>query len=167
MPSVLSPATVEGWYALHQIFRLDRAALRALDSQRIEALSIEAASLFGAPDDDASGWSAAVELIGGGADLLFVHFRPDFEGLAAVKRKVSASDLASILHLEYDFLSVTEAGLYHATASLAAEHGQDSEEFKQALAERIESERASEHVQRRIYPRVPEGMRYVTFYPMS
>src|SRR5690606_33169312 len=72
-----------------------------------------------------------------------------------------------LLELRYDYLSVTEAGLYHATASVAAEHEPGSEEYRQALAERVRTEAESPHVHKRLYPSVPEGMRYVSFYPMS
>ena len=169
MPSVLSPATLEGWFALHQVFRVDWKALRALTPEDRGALPGEAAELLGAgPEAGASGgWSGAVQLVGGGADLLLVHFRPDLEGLAEVKVAVQRSRLREVLEPAYEFLSVTEAGLYHATASVAAEHEPGSEGFQRALAERMEAEAASPHVRTRLYPRVPEGMRYVSFYPMS
>lgn len=167
MPSALSPATAEGWYALHQVFRVDWGAARARPEVLLEARR-EGASLFGsAADRRGEGWSVAARLVGGGADLLFVHFRPRLEELAELQLQLRRSVLGSLLQLEYDYLSVTEAGLYHATASLAAEHGEDSEAFQQALEERIRTEVASPHVQTRLYPRVPEGMRYVSFYPMS
>lgn len=72
----------------------------------------------------------------------------------------------------YSFLSVTEAGLYHITAQLAAEAeargGSVGDEIYRArMAERVRDESASEHVTRRLYPQPPEGMPYVSFYPMS
>ena len=35
------------------------------------------------------------------------------------------------------------------------------------MAARVESERASAHIQRRLYPTQPDDMPYVCFYPMS
>ncbi|HEX6068516.1 MAG TPA: hydrogen peroxide-dependent heme synthase [Longimicrobiaceae bacterium] len=169
MPSALSPATLEGWFALHQIFRVDWTALRALNPGERDALAAEAAALLGsgAQDGESEGWSAAVRLVGGGADLLFVHFRPSLEPLSQMRLAVQRSPLWEILERDYEFLSVAEAALYHSTASVAAEHEPGSEAFERALAELVEAEAASPHVRSRLYPRVPEGMQYVSFYPMS
>jgi chlorite dismutase len=72
-----------------------------------------------------------------------------------------------VLRLEYDYTSVTEAGLYHATAEAAKQAEPGSAEFQRLLDEEAAIELASPHVQVRLYPRVPEGMRYVSFYPMT
>jgi hydrogen peroxide-dependent heme synthase len=82
---------------------------------------------------------------------------------AAVKR----SPLGVRLRLAYDYLSVTEAGLYHATAEVAREREPRSAGYEEELAIRAEEELASPHVRTRLYPVVPEEMRYVSFYPMS
>jgi chlorite dismutase len=167
MPSALPPATAEGWFALHQIFSVDWAAVRSLDGTARDEIVSGAGSLFDAPLEEDAGWSEAARLVGGGADLLFMHFRADFDALAEIKLRVARSSLASLLNLEYDYLSVTEAGLYHATATVAAEHDPRSEAYQRALAEHTAAEAASPHVRSRLYPRVPEGMKYVSFYPMS
>ena len=169
MPSALSPATLEGWYALHQVFRLDWRALSGLDAVARGDLADSARELFASALATGAdeGWSAAVRMVGGGADLMFLHFRPTLEALSEAESRVRRSPLHGLLHREYDYLSVTEAGLYHATASVAEEHEPGSEGFQRALAERMEAEAASAHVRSRLYPRVPEGMRYVSFYPMS
>jgi chlorite dismutase len=67
----------------------------------------------------------------------------------------------------YDYLSVTEAGLYHATAQAARDHGAGTPEFRAALETARAEELASAHVRSRLYPEVPEGMRYLSFYPMT
>ncbi|HEX6924981.1 MAG TPA: hydrogen peroxide-dependent heme synthase [Longimicrobiaceae bacterium] len=166
MPSAISPATVEGWYALHQVFGVDWGAVRSGDPRVGSALD-EVDAFFAPPAEDGAGWSLAARLVGGGADLLFVHFRPDLESLADLQLRLRRSVLGSLLHLRYDFLSITEAGLYHATASVAAEHDPGTEEYERALAERVRAEAESAHVKTRLFPRVPEGMRYLTFYPMN
>src|SRR5207244_9288573 len=63
------------------------------------------------------------------------------------------------LELQYSFLSVTEAGLYHLTAKHAGDPA--------VLAEKVAAERDSEHVRKRLYPPRPGDMPYVCFYPMS
>jgi peroxiredoxin len=168
--SALHPATLEGWYALHQAFALDWGAFLALPREAREAAAREMQELcaeLATPGEEDEGWSAVFRLVGGGADWLFVHFRPTLEELAAVEARLRASRLGPFLRLEYDYLSVTEAGLYHATAEAAREHEPGSEAFQSALEESAEAERRSPHVQTRLFPRVPEGMPYVSFYPMS
>ena len=74
--------------------------------------------------------------------------------------------------LSYSFLSVTEAGLYHVTAQLAADAEKrggavGDAEYKRQVDERVKAELASDHVRRRLYPPLPGDMPYVCFYPMS
>ena len=164
MPSQIAPATLEGWYALHQMFCIDWPLGGAASSY-----AREAAALFERLNASAaSGWSEAVRLVGaGGADFMFVHFRPTLEELAEIQRAIATSDLGRALTLTFEYLSVTEAGLYHATADAAKEAEPGSDEFKARIAEVSAAEAASAHVKTRLYPQVPEGMRYVSFYPMT
>jgi chlorite dismutase len=113
------------------------------------------------------GWSAGFRIAGGGADLMLVHFRPTVDELAAIQTSVKQSILGDFLHLVYDYLAVTEAGLYHATAEVAAEHQPHTPGFHQALTELSEAEAASPHIRTRLYPRPPKEMRYLSFYPMT
>ena len=165
--SAIPPATLEGWYALHQVFALDWTHLRSLDAPGRNTLAAAARRLL---EDLASGegWSAAFRIAAGdGADLLLVHFRPTLDEVAAVQTRVKASALGPYLRPVYDYLSVTEAGLYHATAVAAGEHAPGSAEFKAAIEAAQAAELASAHVRSRLYPEVPEGMRYLSFYPMT
>lgn len=164
----IAPATLEGWYALHQVFSADWAGLRALPAEQRAGIAAEAAALFTDLAEGADGgWSAAFRLVGGGGDWLFVHFRPTLDELAEVQRRVSDSALGVHLRREYDYLSVTEAGLYHATAQAAQEAKPGSDEYKRIIQEAMDAEGAAAHVKSRLFPQVPEGMRYVSFYPMS
>jgi chlorite dismutase len=152
MPAI-PPATLEGWYALHQLFALDWAALRAAP-----APAAEARRLMEELAPAGEGWSAAFRIAAGdGADLLLVHFRPTLDEVAAVQTRVKASALGASLRPVYDYLSVTEAGLYHATAQAAREHGAGTPEFRAALEAARAEELASAHVRSRLYPEVPRG----------
>ncbi|MDP9348624.1 MAG: heme-dependent peroxidase, partial [Gemmatimonadota bacterium] len=152
---------------LHQAFETDWTALRALDPAAREALALEARELFQALAAPGEGWSAPFRLVGGGADWLFVHFRPALEELSEVELRLRRSRLGEYLTLTYDYLSVTEAGLYHATAEAARAHGAGSDGFREALEGVAAAELATPHVRTRLFPQVPEGMRYLSFYPMS
>jgi hydrogen peroxide-dependent heme synthase len=174
------PATLEGWYSLHQVFRVDRervtparlntivkAARVALgDGARGRAKSKTSAG------PTSAGWSCIVKLIGSTADLMIVHFRESLDAIGEAQEIVERTALVKVLIPVYSFLSVAEAGLYHLTADLArqaeARGGKFGDEaYSSALAERSAAERASAHVTRRLYPGRPADMPYVCFYPMS
>ncbi len=171
MPSQLAPATLEGWYALHQVFSTDWPALRGLMRQHRMEIGEAARALWAEMEaggaGDEAGWSAAFRLVGGGGDWMFVHFRRTLDELADVQLRLRDSELGELLRLEYDYLSITEAGLYHATAQAADELTPGTADFRARIDEAKAAELASAHVRTRLFPQVPEGMRYVSFYPMT
>lgn len=172
-PRAHPPETTEGWYVLHQAFAWNRSAVRAMPDERLATLRHRAEGVLAslaAPTN--GGWSAVVPLIGNRADVLFMHFRPTLDEIGAVQREFATAALFDFLEPMYSFLSVTEAGLYHASAQLAAAAearggAVGDETYRAEMAQRVEAERASAHVQRRLFPEAPEGMPYVCFYPMS
>ncbi|HUQ99587.1 MAG TPA: hydrogen peroxide-dependent heme synthase [Gemmatimonadaceae bacterium] len=165
------PETLEGWYALHQVFRIsrdekDRKEFSALIEKADQALRSEYS------ESESAGWSCFVRLIGSNADLMVIHFRDTLDAIGLAQDSLAASELMSCLEPVYSFLSVTEAGLYHLTAELTrtalargGKYGDD--EFRKELAQRAEIEQKSDHVRRRLYPELPAAMNYVCFYPMS
>ena len=172
-PRAHPPETTEGWYVLHQVFAWNRSAVRAIPDERLANLRQQAEGVLASLATPANGgWSAVVPLIGNQADVLFVHFRPTLDEIGAVQRELATAALFDLLEPVYSFLSVTEAGLYHASAQLAAAAearggAVGDETYRAEMAQRAEAERASAHVQRRLFPEAPEGMPYVCFYPMS
>lgn len=166
--SEISPASIEGWYVLHQMFSLDWGRVAAMSADERRALAGEADGLLeslAAPSS--AGWSAAFRLVGGGADLMLVHLRPTLDELSDTELRVRRSALGPLLRLAYDYTSVTEVGLYGATAQAAQEAEPGSEAYEALLAQLVEAERGSAHIRPRLYPEIPEGMRYVSFYPMT
>jgi peroxiredoxin len=167
------PETTEGWYLLHQVLAYDRPLLRGMVSAPqpdLRAQAADALKSIVAPDVD--GWSAIVPLIGSRADVMLVHFRASLDDIGDAQQRVARLPLFDAMKPAYSFLSVTEAGLYHASAQLEADAverggtvGDDT--HRAAMAERVAKERASQHVQRRLFPRQPDEMPYVCFYPMS
>jgi len=172
-PRAHPPETTEGWYAFHQILAFDRAALRGIAAHDRNRIRIEAESALDAALSPASGgWSAVVPLVGSRADVMVVHFRPTFDGIGDVQRSLARVELLDYLRPVYTFLSVTEAGLYHASAQLAADAearggAVGDTQHREAMNARVAAERASAHVQRRLFPPIPSDMPYVCFYPMS
>lgn len=167
-PIAHPPETLEGWYSLHQVFSIDRDASRTDTAARVDSTQITA--LTSVPAE--KGWSTAVKLIGSSSDVLVVHFRETLDEIGVAQEAFLRSPLAADLRLDYSFLSVTEAGLYHLTAQLArqaAERGGavGDAEYVAELTKRSAAERDSAHVQRRLYPPLPADMPYLCFYPMS
>lgn len=180
-PIAYPPATLEGWYALHQIFRMKKGLAPRQLNRLIKAAS---AKIGGSSRSSASktkrkpkgespaGWSCFVSLIGSTSDLMVIHFRETLDAIGAAQSSLAETALARAFDPVYAFLSVTEAGLYHISAELAldaeARGGRVGDEsYVRALSERSEAERASAHVRRRLFPDLPVEMPYVCFYPMS
>jgi len=121
--SEMAPETLEGWYALHQIYSVDRrwAATMADGRHRNTEGDVQSTQndVTTTRNDAAvpdNGWSAIVELIGSKADIMAMHFRPTLDGIGAAQRAFERQPVAAALQPVYSFLSVTEAGLYHLSA---------------------------------------------------
>lgn len=160
-----APETIEGWYCLHQIYRRIPGAVADSDEDAVTGIDF---STFAS----GAGWSAMVWLIGSTADFMLIHFRATLEEIGDVRDEFSVLFAELPFDLAFTFLSVTEAGLYHATAELAREAESrggkvGDEEYRAAMNLRVKAESASAHVQRRLYPPLPVDMPYVCFYPMS
>jgi peroxiredoxin len=142
------PATLEGWYALHQIFRLGdstvtgarletllkaadvalrrksavagRSARSSAPGKKTERSTKSSASeAESVPKNSDGGWSCVVKLIGSTSQVMVVHFRESLDAIATAQAVFDATSLSKVLEPVYAFLSVTEAGLYHITADLA------------------------------------------------
>ena len=178
-PIAHPPETLEGWYALHQIFRFrdnnpDVRAVTRLASESAVALrgTGSGKGKRKAQTVEENGWSCFVRLIGSASHLMVIHFRESLDAIGDAEERIRTTQLFADADLTYSFLSVTEAGLYHITADLAraavARGGQIGDaEYTRTLAGRVAAERDSEHVKRRLYPAIPNDMPYVCFYPMS
>ncbi|MEP6729002.1 MAG: hydrogen peroxide-dependent heme synthase [bacterium] len=172
-PRAHPPETTEGWYVFHQIFAWDRAALRALDPATLLSAKQHAQrELTALATPAVGGWSAVVPLIGSRAAVMLMHFRPTLDDIGIAQRSIETLELFDVMRMEYTFLSVTEAGLYHASADLARDAASrgglvGDEMYRTSMAARVEKERANAHVQRRLFPTQPADMPYVCFYPMS
>lgn len=173
------PETLEGWYALHQIYRIDRGRADGDLSEWVGGAESAIFQSSGAAEGDgdgntagSAGWSEAVGLIGSTSDVMFMHFRPTLDELGAVQRDLARQPWMKWLIPSYTFLSVTEAGLYHITAKLAKEAEErggkvGDPEYVAAAKARAEVERSNAFIQKRLYPARPKAMPYVSFYPMS
>ena len=165
--AVLAPETLEGWYAVHQVWRVDRSAIRRLSSVQRREVAGEAGALWSelapgsrgeaADPQTGCGWSAVSELVGSRGDLMVLHFRPTLDDVGEAERRFAGTRLLECLVPVTTFLSVTEAGLYHITAAIAAARRAAGGEpgdaaYREEVATRAAAERRNPHVARRLYP---------------
>lgn len=147
-----APETLEGWYALHEMRRLDRRSWRALgDGDRAKARDEMSALLASAEavEDAGAGLTAVYRVIGHKADLLTVHLRPEMSQLRMLEQAFEATTVGAFTEEVFSYLSVTEVSR-HGSPEGAVENIADSP-----------------HVQSRLYPVLPGHSRYLCFYPMS
>lgn len=169
----LAPLTVEGWYVLHQGLRVAWPRLRELpDDERRSRVSELTDTLAGWEDLGEDGWSGAYRIVGGGLDLMLVHFRPDLDGLLAAQRELRRTAAWDHLYVDMTFTSVVELGLYRTTREAVEElraAGIDprSEEGRERLEQIARDQRTRPYVRSRLRPRQPDDMPYVCFYPMD
>ncbi len=173
------PETAEGWYALHQIFSVDRRALRGVERGELERMKAGAterlsrlSTATATGGSSRSGWSAVISLIGSESDVMLIHFRETLDALGDAQRALASEPLFDFLLPKYSFLSVTEAGFYHITAdasreAIATGGSVGDPAYRARVAGRVQAEVESPHVRQRLYPLLPADMPYVCFYPMS
>ncbi len=171
LPAV--PLTLEGSYALHQMFRIRRAAWRQLEETRrheilqpaLELLTaMESRSPNGHPNQ-----SAVFSQIGHKGDLLLLHFRDTLEDIHRAELAIAQLALSDFLEPTHSYLSMTELGLYESSAKTyaqLAERGLEahSTEWNAAVSEVIARQQAA--MAPRLFPEIPSA-KYLCFYPMD
>ncbi len=167
----IAPLVLDGWFILHQFFRLVPEGETGSD-ERAAALEELGKLLVPTEDSGGEGWSGLYRIIGGGVDLMLVHFRDSLEALGEVERSLQSGLVGSQLALERDYLSVVELSLYHLTATLAAEAEErgvalGSEQWREMVDLQLSQELDKRYVQDRLHPVQPEELPYVCFYPMD
>jgi peroxiredoxin len=164
-----APLTLEGYSILHQMFRVRRRELRALDgAKRIAAIS-DASKLFGEMARREDGETALFSALGHKGDLIIVHFRRSFEELARAELAVAGLALSDYLEPTTSYLSVIEIGLYEATVALyrrlvEENIGPRSPQWKSEIESELTRQR--EKISPRLFPKIPPRP-YLCFYPMD
>ena len=164
-----APLTLEGYSILHQIFRVRRRELRALDLLKRDAALMGAGQLFGEMARREDGESALFTAFGHKGDLIIVHFRRTFEELARAEQAVADLALSEYLEPTTSYLSVIEIGLYEATVALyrkLIEQGiaPNSPQWKSEIESELARQR--EKISPRLFPKIP-ARPYLCFYPMD
>src|ERR1700694_3500113 len=111
-PIAHPPATLEGWYALHQVFRLNRGRLQPRELDRMikaaksklggaHARSSISTSKRKAKGGPATGWTCFVSLIGSTSDLMVIHFRDTLDAVGQAQSAFAQTTLARSLDPVY------------------------------------------------------------------
>jgi hydrogen peroxide-dependent heme synthase len=179
-PDLFPPLLLDGWFILHQFFRIDPLAddddslggLRARTRSLVDFLKRWPEPEEGDPERGSKGWSALYRIVGGETDYLIVHFRPTLDALGDAEREIRRSPLARDLVPTGDYVSSVELGLYAVTDVLleqAREEGIEpgGPEWQERVDRVLAEERGKRYVQARLYPTQPANMPYICFYPMD
>ena len=150
------PGTEEGWYALHDLRRIDwdgwRNATERAQNRAIEEGIEHLETHVEVADSDAGG-SAVFTVVGHKADLMILHLRPTLAELDRAERRFESTALAGFTERASSYVSVTEVSGYM--------HGDLTEGL-----EDIEDAGMRNYMRQRIYPEIPDA-EHVCFYPMD
>jgi chlorite dismutase len=165
------PLTLEGASTLHQFFRFDWKAWRAVLAAERQKMSAEFAAALRDLEKDAAGkvHTALFSQLGHKGDLILVHFRDSLEALNVIELALAQTALYDYLDLRHSYVSVVELGLYESTrktyeAAAAKGLAQHSPEWNAEIAASLE--RGAAAMAPRLWPSVPDT-KYLCFYPMD
>jgi hydrogen peroxide-dependent heme synthase len=166
------PLTLEGSSALHQFFRFDWKAWRALPQPERDRIAAEAASTLQRLERDTPEGKIQTALfseLGHKGDLILVHFRDSLEALNQVELDLAQTALYDFLTPSHSYVSVVELGLYESTrktyeAASAKGFEQHSPEWNAEVQATLQRQTAA--MAPRLFPSVPEA-KYICFYPMD
>jgi peroxiredoxin len=163
------PLTIEGYAALHQMFRFRWSAWRALPPPDRHEILEQAVSTLAPLEQHSPGGSAFFSLLGHKADLMFLHFRESFADLNGVELQLAQLRIGDYLEPTTSYLSVIELGLYESTTKIyktLTERGivPHSDEWKREIQQTLDRQR--EAMRPRLFPSIPPN-RYACFYPMD
>lgn len=164
-----APQTLEGYYVLHDVYRVDWPMWWAVQEKFGPEIIAAARQWLASAAGIERGDSAAYSMVTQKGDLMFVHYRESPEELNRVEMSLRKTRLFEFLQPVYSFLSVIELSMYELTSVAMrkmAEQGlrPGTPEYDNAFA--AEMEQQKRRVQGRLFRRVPE-QKYICFYPMS
>ena len=164
------PETLEGWSALHLMYRIDWGRLgQAYPGDRTQMAEGFAAALTTGVSSAADGATTLVQLLGHKGDLMVIAFRKSFDELGRVQLALSRTKLQTYMTPTTSYVSMVELGLYDMTAKLhrqLTERGllPGSDDYNRDFDEEMDRQR--QRVSARLFGPLP-GARYVCFYPMD
>lgn len=160
----------EGWHCLHIYYRIDQAALMALQPEQRAHGRAEVIDILN-PEGEYVPVRMQVSVVSGHrADIGLMMMDPDPLKIDAITQRLRASQLGTVLIPTYSFVSITEVSEYVPTVEQYAERlqregtaaGDPAFEAKlNAYKQRLPAMN-----QQRLYPDLPP-LPVMTFYPMN
>jgi hydrogen peroxide-dependent heme synthase len=164
------PETLEGWSALHLMYRIDwgRLLQTAPDDRRQMAAEFASALATGVASVE-DGATALVQLLGHKGDVMVIAFRRSFDELGRIQLALSRTKLHAYLTPTSSYVSIVELGMYEMTAKIHRQLAErslvlGSDEYNAAFDEEMTRQR--QRVLGRLFAPIPRA-RYVCFYPMD
>lgn len=165
------PLTLEGASMLHQMFRMNWKAWRAISAAEQTRIAAAATAHLRKLAETGHKGEATVlySQLGHKGDLMLLHLRNSVEDLNRVELALAQTELYDYLELAHSYLSIVELGLYESSAkTYSALAARDvvphSPEWNASIAETISRQAAA--MVSRIYPAIPDA-KYICFYPMD
>ena len=141
--------TMDGWYCLHDLRKINWGAWKAASNQTREAAMTEFQSLVSnweIIDEEKNGSHAVYTMIGHKADLMMMILRPTMKELNEAELAFNKTTLADFTTQTYSYVSVVELSKY------MAKEGENPED--------------NPGTQARLRPRLPKW-EHICFYPMD
>lgn len=165
------PESLEGWWILHRMFRVDRISWDKLPSHERSEIVKEAERAleqFKNHEDSDVGFA---QMLGHKADFMVTHYSRNFDGLAYAQTVLDKLRIGAYLSPTHSYVSVLELGLYEATAKIHNTLRErnlkpNSPEWNAAFDELLVEQSKHPHYAGRLWARIPQR-RYVCFYPMD
>ena len=164
-----APQTLEGYYMLHDVYRVDWLKWRSADESRRDAIIDMAKRWLRGDDEERRGDSAAYSVLTQKGDIMFVHYRATPDELNQAELEFRQMPLSAFLKPTYSYFSVIEIGLYELTAIARGKLAREGIKPGDAGYEQaFEKEMAGQHerVKTRLFRMIPDE-RYICFYPMN
>ena len=166
------PETLEGWSALHLMYRVDWGRLGQAypgDRQQMADEFARVVVASSAPGASSEGPTSLVQLLGHKGDLMVIAFRRSFDELGRAQLALARTKLHAYLTMSTSYVSIVELGMYEMTAKIHRQLGkrglaQGAADYDAAFDEELESQRR--RVIGRLFTPIPRS-RYVCFYPMD
>lgn len=160
----------EGWHCLHIYYRIDQAALMALDPADRAHARAEVISILN-PEGEYVPDRMLVSVVSGHrADIGLMMMDADPLKIDAITQRLRASKLGTVLVPTYSFVSITEVSEYVPTVEQYAERlqreGTSPEDPAFQAKLNAYKTRLPAMNQQRLYPDVPP-FPVMTFYPMN
>jgi chlorite dismutase len=160
----------EGWHCLHIWFRVDQQALKQLDAVDVAHGRAEVIEILNPAQPDAPARMQTSVVSGHRGDLGLMMMDPDPLKIDAIKQRLRASKLGTVLVPAWSFVSITEVSEYVPTVEQYSERLQREGTLPTDPAFQAKlnayQQRLPAMNQQRLYPEIPP-FPVVTFYPMN